>query len=197
MPPIEKVRVPVRLGLPHLPPREGWLALRSDTEQGRPETVLELLNHRVSVLPFIEPDESVVLLTRRNIDWVVTAPAVEEHFIAPSHRSITRKQRVALSLHGSREDRGDVEPRDPSDYSQPEHALQQAEEERRIQQALNRLSSEHRAVLIMKDMEGQKYETMAEVLQVPIGTIRSRLHRARLELRDILLNEDNRAGKNP
>jgi RNA polymerase sigma-70 factor (ECF subfamily) len=41
-------------------------------------------------------------------------------------------------------------------------------------------------VLILKDMEGQKYETMAEILQVPIGTIRSRLHRARAELRELL-----------
>jgi RNA polymerase sigma-70 factor (ECF subfamily) len=38
----------------------------------------------------------------------------------------------------------------------------------------------------MKDMEGQKYEDMADVLGVPIGTIRSRLHRARLELRALL-----------
>jgi RNA polymerase sigma-70 factor (ECF subfamily) len=35
-------------------------------------------------------------------------------------------------------------------------------------------------------MEGQRYEAMAEVLQVPVGTIRSRLHRARLELRGLL-----------
>ena len=63
--------------------------------------------------------------------------------------------------------------------------MEQAEQRCRIHQALNRLSPEHRAVLVMKDMEGQKYETMAEVLGVPIGTIRSRLHRARLELRDL------------
>jgi RNA polymerase sigma-70 factor (ECF subfamily) len=106
--------------------------------------------------------------------------------------SLKRKQRVALSIHGSREDRGEVEPRDPSGYSQPEYALQQAEEERRIQQALGRLSSEHRAVLILKDMEGQKYEAMAEILGVPIGTIRSRLHRARLELRELLRQEEEK-----
>ena len=106
--------------------------------------------------------------------------------------SLKRKQRVALSLHSAREDRGELEPLDPSEQSQPDHALQQVEEERRIQQALNRLSTEHRAVLIMKDMEGQKYEAMAEVLQVPIGTIRSRLHRARLELRELLSQEEER-----
>src|SRR5205807_10024355 len=79
-----------------------------------------------------------------------------------------------------------VEPPDPSELSRPGHALEQEEQERRIQRALSRLSPEHRAVLILKDMEGQKYETMAEILQVPIGTIRSRLHRARLELREVL-----------
>jgi RNA polymerase sigma-70 factor (ECF subfamily) len=105
--------------------------------------------------------------------------------------SLKRKQRVVLSLHTAREG-GEVEPLDGSEFSQPEHALEKVEEERRIQHALNRLSPEHRAVLIMKDMEGQKYETLAEILQVPIGTIRSRLHRARLELRELLKKEEER-----
>ena len=100
--------------------------------------------------------------------------------------SLKRKRRVVLSIDGARNGEGGIEPLDPSETTRPGHALEQAEQERRIQQALNRLSPEHRAVLIMKDMEGQKYETMAEALQVPIGTIRSRLHRARLELREIL-----------
>ena len=45
-------------------------------------------------------------------------------------------------------------------------------------------------VLVMKELEGQKYEDMAETLGVPIGTIRSRLHRARLELRELLEQEE-------
>jgi RNA polymerase sigma-70 factor (ECF subfamily) len=106
--------------------------------------------------------------------------------------SLKRKQRVALSLHNARAGGGEVEPPDRSEYTQPDHALTQAEEERRVQHALSRLSPEHRAVLILKDMEGQKYETMAEVLQVPIGTIRSRLHRARLELRELLRKDEEK-----
>jgi RNA polymerase sigma-70 factor (ECF subfamily) len=82
---------------------------------------------------------------------------------------------------------GLAEPCQTSDASRPEHAMEMAEEEKRVHAALNRLSPEHRAVLVMKDMEGQKYEEMAEILQVPIGTVRSRLHRARLEMRHILL----------
>lgn len=104
--------------------------------------------------------------------------------------SLKRKQRVALSIDASRNGNSPHEPLDGSDFSQPGLALERAEQERRIQEALNRLSPEHRAVLILKDMEGQKYESMAEILQVPIGTIRSRLHRARLELRELLHTQE-------
>ena len=104
--------------------------------------------------------------------------------------SLKRKQRLAISLRGSRIDPGGAEPLDTSEESRPERALERAEQERRVQDALNRLSPEHRAVLVLKDMEGEKYETMAEVLKVPIGTIRSRLHRARLELREILRRDE-------
>jgi RNA polymerase sigma-70 factor (ECF subfamily) len=42
----------------------------------------------------------------------------------------------------------------------------------------------------MKDIEGQKYEVIADILQVPIGTVRSRIHRARLELRELLTGQE-------
>jgi len=104
--------------------------------------------------------------------------------------SLKRKRRVILSIDGVRNGEASAEPFDPSDVARPGHSLEQQEQERRIRQALAMLSPEHRAVLVMKDMEGQKYEAMADVLQVPIGTIRSRLHRARLELREILEREE-------
>ncbi len=104
--------------------------------------------------------------------------------------SLKRKQRVVLSIHASRDGEPMAEPPDLSEVNRPGHALEQAEQERRVQRALSRLSPEHRAVLVMKDMEGQKYEDIADVLSVPIGTIRSRLHRARLELREILEQEE-------
>jgi len=100
--------------------------------------------------------------------------------------SLKRKQRVTVRMDWGRNGEPTLEPHDPSAESRPGHALEQAEQGCQIRDALSRLSPEHRAVLVMKDMEGQKYETMAEILQVPIGTIRSRLHRARLELRGLL-----------
>ena len=52
--------------------------------------------------------------------------------------------------------------------------------------ALLQLSPEHREVLLLREFEGMAYKEMAEVLGVPRGTIESRLHRARNELREKL-----------
>jgi RNA polymerase sigma-70 factor (ECF subfamily) len=101
--------------------------------------------------------------------------------------SMKKKQRVALAKTGAA---SAGEAIDASDFSRPEHSMEKAEQERRIQNALNQLSPEHRAVLILKDIEGQKYDMMAQMLHVPIGTVRSRLHRARMELRELLRREE-------
>jgi RNA polymerase sigma-70 factor (ECF subfamily) len=106
--------------------------------------------------------------------------------------SLKRKHKVALSLElGGEDSNGRLEPSDGSEGNQPGYHLEKSEQERRIQEALNRLSPEHRAVLVLKEMEGQKYETIAEILQVPVGTIRSRLHRARMELREVLMKDES------
>lgn len=55
-----------------------------------------------------------------------------------------------------------------------------------LQQALQQLSPEHRQVLVLREFEQMSYEEMAAVLGVPRGTIESRLHRARAELREKL-----------
>jgi RNA polymerase sigma-70 factor (ECF subfamily) len=99
--------------------------------------------------------------------------------------TLKRKQRVMLPIEAG----GGVEPLDTRAGTQPETALENADGERRLQDALNRLSPEHRAVLVLKDIEGYKYEAIAVIAQVPIGTVRSRLHRARLELRELLQKE--------
>jgi RNA polymerase sigma-70 factor (ECF subfamily) len=104
--------------------------------------------------------------------------------------SLKRKRKATVSIEAGRNGEHAIEPPDPSDESRPGHNLERVERERRVRLALGRLSPEHRAVLVMKDMEGQKYEMMAEVLGVPIGTIRSRLHRARLELRELLEQDE-------
>jgi RNA polymerase sigma-70 factor (ECF subfamily) len=104
--------------------------------------------------------------------------------------SLRRKKRV-LARIANRNGDAALEPPDPLEMSRPGHALEQAEEGQKLHRALARLSAEHRAVLVMKELEEQKYEDMAETLRLPIGTIRSRLHRARLELRELLEQEEH------
>jgi RNA polymerase sigma-70 factor (ECF subfamily) len=102
--------------------------------------------------------------------------------------SLKRKKRATISL--GRGGEGGIDPDDPSEYVRPGASLERNEEEAQLQNAMNRLSPEHHQVLILKDIEGLKYEEIAVILEVPIGTIRSRLHRARLELRELLPSED-------
>ena len=61
-----------------------------------------------------------------------------------------------------------------------------------MQRALARLSDEHRTIIVLREIDDCDYDEIAEVLQLPVGTVRSRLHRARLQLKeqlDIVLGE--------
>ena len=68
----------------------------------------------------------------------------------------------------------------------PPDALETRERHEQVLAALGRLDAEYRAVLVMRDIEGFDYQQMADVLGLPLGTLKSRLFRARLALRDEL-----------
>jgi RNA polymerase sigma-70 factor, ECF subfamily len=73
---------------------------------------------------------------------------------------------------------------DPS--ASPAEVAERREQHQQVLAALGRLDAEYRAVLVMRDIEGFDYQQMAEVLGLPLGTLKSRLFRARLALRDEL-----------
>ncbi len=81
-----------------------------------------------------------------------------------------------------------VEPADDPALTDPALPLEQAERERQVQGALDALAVDHRVVIVMKDLDGLPYEEIATTLGIPIGTVRSRLHRARAELRERLVD---------
>ena len=68
----------------------------------------------------------------------------------------------------------------------PSLPLERAEREQVIQNALNALAADHRAVVVLKEFDGLRYEQIGAILGIPVGTVRSRLHRARCELRQRL-----------
>jgi RNA polymerase sigma factor (sigma-70 family) len=63
-----------------------------------------------------------------------------------------------------------------------------------ISNALNSLDVDFRTVIILCDLEGFKYDEMAKILDIPIGTVRSRLHRARNLLKEKLRDYANSMG---
>jgi len=73
------------------------------------------------------------------------------------------------------------------DAERPEEHVERLELDEAIQQGLDGLPEDQRAVLVMSDIEGLSYEEIAQVAAVPLGTIKSRLSRARAKLRDYLL----------
>lgn len=81
---------------------------------------------------------------------------------------------------------GRLDPPDATERSRPSRNLEVAEQREIIQQALEEVPEAYRAVLVLKDIDGLKYEEIAEILDIPLGTVRSRLHRARSEMRDRL-----------
>lgn len=65
----------------------------------------------------------------------------------------------------------------------PEAEAVAGETSRRVVEALNELDDEFRIVIVLRDIEGMDYVQIADILDTPLGTVKSRLHRARLLLR--------------
>lgn len=65
-----------------------------------------------------------------------------------------------------------------------------------VSRALNSLPVDYRLIILLCDIEGFKYEEIAKIIDVPIGTVRSRLHRARNMMKDKLKNYASKKGYN-
>lgn len=63
----------------------------------------------------------------------------------------------------------------------------------RVAALLHALDDEQRAVVVLRDIEGLDYQQISEILGLPAGTVKSRLHRARLALREAMLKETQKA----
>jgi RNA polymerase sigma-70 factor, ECF subfamily len=68
----------------------------------------------------------------------------------------------------------------------PHKTLEQKERWALVQAKLQLLSPEHRTIILLRDFEGLSYDEIADVLQLESGTVKSRLHRARMELKVLL-----------
>ena len=91
-----------------------------------------------------------------------------------------RRRRSRVSLDHVRETTG-LEPVDNVDA--PDEPMMRRERVAMVRQAMTQLTEEHRTILVLREMDENSYETIAEILEISIGTVRSRLSRARYQLK--------------
>jgi RNA polymerase sigma-70 factor (ECF subfamily) len=97
--------------------------------------------------------------------------------------TLRRRRKPTVSVEQERDLHGE-EPIDTQ--TGPEQRSERDEERQQVWDAIHRLGDQHRDVIVLRDIEGCSYESISEILEVPVGTIRSRLHRGRAQLRDDL-----------
>jgi RNA polymerase sigma-70 factor (ECF subfamily) len=68
----------------------------------------------------------------------------------------------------------------------PAKNLEEKETQQRVQQALNSLDAEDARIILLRDLQDIPYDEVAEILDIPVGTVKSRLHRARQALKTSL-----------
>lgn len=99
----------------------------------------------------------------------------------------TQMSRSTVSLdanpHGTE---GDTKCDLPDERFAPSAAAQEKEAQAHIKEAIAELEPELRAVVVLRDIEDLSYEDIAQILDVPRGTVKSRLHRGRIVLRERL-----------
>lgn len=95
-----------------------------------------------------------------------------------------RKRRKIFSIHNENPTEKDFEL--PDENPNPESAVNSRITEKIIQKAIGNLPPKFRQVIILRDVQGLSYEEIASIARVPLGTVKSRVNRARLRLQEDL-----------
>jgi RNA polymerase sigma-70 factor (ECF subfamily) len=99
----------------------------------------------------------------------------------------TRGAREVYSIDTARETEEGSRRMDPPDEGpSPLEQMEKKEVDVRVQGCINGLDSEHREVLVLRDIQGFSYEEIHDILKIPDGTVKSRLFRARDTLKECL-----------
>jgi len=99
-----------------------------------------------------------------------------------------RRQPLPQGWAGGRPDHGETDPPTAVDRladqaPRADALLERTDLARIVQTELANLTAEHRIILVLRDIQGLSYEEIAQALGLELGTVRSRLHRARMEMR--------------
>jgi RNA polymerase sigma-70 factor (ECF subfamily) len=102
--------------------------------------------------------------------------------------TLRRPERGEQSLTAAEQEEGPgLEEIDiPDGAADPALTAEQRERQQVVQEALKQLRDDHRAIVVMYDLQGMAYEDIARALRIPLGTVKSRLNRARHALKEAL-----------
>lgn len=78
---------------------------------------------------------------------------------------------------------------------EPQKELERKEQRALVREGLRRLPEEQRLILILRDVEGLSYQEISETLTIELGTVKSRIYRARARLAALLTSDGNFSGK--
>jgi RNA polymerase sigma-70 factor (ECF subfamily) len=102
------------------------------------------------------------------------------------------RRRARIRMESMGEDAARIVSTD--DHGRPERGFEHANLDNDVQRALDALRPEYRAAVVLCDIEGLSYEEIAVTLGVKLGTVRSRIHRARAQLREALAHRRPEVG---
>ncbi|QDT25809.1 ECF RNA polymerase sigma-E factor [Gimesia panareensis] len=97
-----------------------------------------------------------------------------------------RKQKRSATTIDPQENQSGQWLADPHPENHPPEVAERTERKQLVHQALNELQEEYRTPLILRELEGMSYGEIAELTEVPLGTVRSRIFRGRNELKQKL-----------
>jgi RNA polymerase sigma-70 factor, ECF subfamily len=91
---------------------------------------------------------------------------------------------------GIRTDQGEMERQIEDPSATPHELAERGEREKRVERAIRRLPEYQRSMIVMYHGENLSYEEIAAALDLPIGTVKSRINRARMSLRELLVKDE-------
>jgi RNA polymerase sigma-70 factor, ECF subfamily len=147
---------------------------REQAEDLGQETFVRVFNHIERYDPRYKFSSWIFkIATNLTIDWI-RRKELNTVSIDGSRNAVTAEQIEATSITIASPDEN------------PEELLEAKQLGAEIEQAIGRLRPEYRAAILLRHVEGREYQEIAEILSLPLGTVKTYIHRGRNELREQL-----------